>query len=81
MGASPKCNLIIDSCCDLPYEVVNREGVELLEFPYVDEAGEHVDDFYRSITPHEFYEGMRNGSQPSKRCSAALSKAACPRCT
>ena len=24
-----KCNLIIDSCCDLPFEVVDREGVEL----------------------------------------------------
>lgn len=65
MGAQPKCNLIIDSCCDLPYEVVNREGVQLLEFPYVDEQGEHSDDFYQSLTPHEFYEGMRQGSQPS----------------
>lgn len=65
MDASPRCNLIIDSCCDLPFEVVDREGVELLEFPYVDEQGEHSDDFYRSITPHDFYEGMRQGSKPS----------------
>ena len=28
-----KCNLIIDSCCDLPFEVVDREGVELYWFP------------------------------------------------
>ena len=65
MDARPKCNLIIDSCCDLPYEVVDREGVWLLEFPYIDEKGDHCDDFYRSITSHEFYEGMRAGSQPS----------------
>ncbi len=65
MDASAKCNLIIDSCCDLPYEVVNRPGVQLLEFPYIDEEGEHSDDFYRSITPHDFYEAMRQGSKPS----------------
>ena len=65
MEAQPKCNLIIDSCCDLPFEVIDRPGVQLLEFPYIDEKGEHSDDLYRTITPHEFYEGMREGSQPS----------------
>lgn len=65
MEAQPKCNLIIDSCCDLPFEVIDRPGVQLLEFPYIDEKGEHSDDLYRTITPHEFYEGMRTGSQPS----------------
>ena len=65
MEAQPKCNLIIDSCCDLPFEVIDRPGVQLLEFPSIDEKGEHSDDLYRTITPHEFYEGMRAGSQPS----------------
>ena len=65
METTAKCNLIIDSCCDLPYEMVNRPGIQLLEFPYIDEEGDHSDDFYRSITPHDFYEKMRNGSQPS----------------
>ena len=65
MEASPKCNLIIDSCCDLPYDMVNRPGVQLLEFPYIDEEGEHSDDFYQSITAHDFYEKMRGGSKPS----------------
>ena len=37
MEAQPKCNLIIDSCCDLPFEVIDRPGVQLLEFPYIDE--------------------------------------------
>ena len=57
-----KCNLIIDSCCDLPYEVVDRDGVYLLKFPYIDDEGEHLDDLYRSRTAHDFYESMRNGS-------------------
>lgn len=59
-----KCNLIIDSCCDLPHEIVDREGVYLLQFPYIDEAGEHLDDLYKTRSAHEFYEGMREGSQP-----------------
>ena len=59
-----KCNLIIDSCCDLPHEMVDREGVYLVKFPYFDEKGEHLDDLYRSTTAHEFYEGMREGSEP-----------------
>ncbi len=59
------CNLIIDSCCDLPFEVINRPGVELIEFPYITEEGERSDDLYQSITPHEFFQAMREGSQPT----------------
>ena len=39
-----KCNLILDSCCDLPHDVVDREGVYLVKFPYFDDDGEHLDD-------------------------------------
>lgn len=59
-----KCNLILDSCCDLPHDVVDREGVYLVKFPYFDDEGEHLDDLYQSITAHDFYEGMRNGGEP-----------------
>ena len=61
---SVKCNLIIDSCCDLPHDLVEHDGVYLVKFPYFDEAGEHLDDLYCSQTAHEFYEGMRQGSEP-----------------
>ncbi len=67
-----KCNLIIDSCCDLPYEVVDRDGVYLLKFPYLDDEGEHLDDLYRSRSAHDF----------TNRCAMALSlklpKSLCP---
>ena len=62
---APKCNLIIDSCCDLPADLVEREGVYLLKFPYIMSDGEHLDDLYRSTTPHEFFESMRKGETPS----------------
>ena len=59
------CNLIIDSCCDLPREVVERDGVEIIEFSYIMSDGEHADDLYRATSAHEFYEAMRNGEEPS----------------
>lgn len=59
------CNLIIDSCCDLPFELVDREGVELIEFPYILSDGQHADDLYRTSSAHDFYEGMRKGEEPT----------------
>lgn len=61
----PMCNLIIDSCCDLPFEVVDREGVELVRFPYVMSDGEHADDLYQASSAHDFYQAMRNGEEPT----------------
>ena len=59
-----KCNLILDSCCDLPHDVVNRDGVYLLNFPYFDNEGEHLDDLYQTQSAHDFFEAMRNGNEP-----------------
>ena len=60
-----QCSLIIDSCCDLPADVVDREDIFLLKFPYIMSDGEHADDLYRSTTAHEFFESMRKGEEPS----------------
>lgn len=59
-----KCNLIIDSCCDLPAEVVDREGVYLMKFPYFANTEEYLDDLYQTTTAKEFYDGMRAGAEP-----------------
>ena len=60
-----KCNLIIDSCCDLPFDLVNREGVQLIKFPYFFDGVETLDDLWQSSTPREFYGRMRKGEQPT----------------
>lgn len=60
-----KCNLILDSCCDLPFEIIDRPGVELLEFPYITSGGECLDDLYRSASAHDFYQAMRDGEKPT----------------
>lgn len=61
----PNCNLIIDSCSDVPAELVNREGITLLKFPYIQDDETIEDDLFQSITAKEFYDGMRKGKEPS----------------
>lgn len=60
-----KCNLIIDSCCDLPLEMVQQEGVQLLYFNYIIDDVTYKDDFYQSTTPKDFYDMVRGGATPS----------------
>lgn len=60
-----QCDLIIDSCCDLPADMVDRENVHLLRFPYVLDGGTFEDDLFQSTDAHEFYEGMRKGAEPT----------------
>lgn len=57
-----KCHLIIDSNCDLPAEVVKTLDVEVLNFPYILDGKEYVDDFWQSVSPQEFYQQMRDGA-------------------
>ncbi|MGI6591582.1 MAG: DegV family protein [Eggerthellaceae bacterium] len=61
---APKCNLIIDSCCDLPMSMVDKPGVRLIEYPYQIDGEQYYDDLFTSISPHEFYDRMRNGAFP-----------------
>ena len=60
-----KCNLIIDSCCDLPPQLVNTPGVTLLKFPYLMNGAECFDDLFLTGSAQNFYEQMRNGAMPS----------------
>ena len=60
-----QCNLIIDSCCDLPPSLVDREGVSLLRFPFIMNGEVRNDDMFRTQSAHDFYEAMRNGAEPS----------------
>lgn len=60
-----QCNLIVDSCCDLPFSVVDREGVSLVRFPFLFGDEEHLDDMGCSMSSHEFFERMRAGAHPT----------------
>lgn len=64
MKKNRKCNLIIDSCCDLPADLVASYGVDLIRFNFIMSDGEHLDDLGVTLTHHDFYERMRKGEQP-----------------
>ncbi|MBQ9021332.1 MAG: DegV family protein [Eggerthellaceae bacterium] len=55
-----RCNLIVDSCCDLPFDTIDKAGVQLIRFPYVLDGEEKTDDLYRTTTPKDFYDAMRD---------------------
>lgn len=57
------CRILIDSCADLAPLVATQLGVEVIEFPYVMDGKEHLDDLWTSQQPHEFYEQLRQGSR------------------
>ena len=63
--AGAKCNLIIDSCCDLPPEVIDVDGVDLLRFPYLMDGEQFVDDMFQTQAAKEFYTKMRKGAEVS----------------
>lgn len=54
--------LITDSCCDLPPDVIEAAGVEVLPFPYTLDGREHVDDFGATISYERFYSALDEGS-------------------
>lgn len=64
-------DLIVDSCCDLPPELLDREGVHLVHFPYVIDGEERLDDLWAESSMREFYEGMRKGSRPTTSQASA----------
>lgn len=59
--ATSNVNIIVDSCADFSPEVVRALGVEVVSFPFVMSDGEHLDDFWQTISAHDFYERMRQG--------------------
>ena len=59
--AQPNVHIIVDSCADFAPEVVRSLGVETISFSFVMDGQEHADDFWQTMTPHDFYERMRQG--------------------
>lgn len=67
----PEYDLFLDSPCDLPREMWDRPGVTMFNFSYSDGNVSGIDDLFESVTPHDFYETIRNGatyrtSQPAQ---------------
>ena len=61
----PKCNLIVDSCSDIPFEIIDKPGITLLKFPYFFGDEEFRDDLFQSTPAKAFYDRMRAGATPT----------------
>ena len=59
----PSCRIVIDSCTDVTPEIARRLGVDVIEFPFVMEDGDHLDDQFVSMSCEEFYARMRAGER------------------
>ena len=55
--------IMVDSCADFDPAVARALGVDVIRFPYVTSTGEHLDDFWETMSAHEFYDLMRNGER------------------
>ncbi len=60
-----ECRLVIDSCCDLPNDLVDWDGVTLLKFDYILDGGTFSDDLFQSVAPEAFFGAMRKGAEPT----------------
>lgn len=71
-----RCNLIVDSPCELTQEFCEENGLTVLHFTYTEpeeaQAAEGreapvlngVDDMFNTTSAHEFYDAMRRGARP-----------------
>lgn len=58
-----KVRIIVDTCADFDPAIARQLGVDIIQFPYVYNGVERLDDLWESMTPHEFYEGLRKGAR------------------
>ena len=61
LNSKVQCRLVLDSCCDLPADLLEVSAVEYLKFPFSMNDGEHLDDLWQSMEPKQFYDRMRKG--------------------
>lgn len=57
--------IMVDSCGDFSPAIVKALGVELIEFPYVIDGVEHLDDLFQNSSARDFYNQMRRGVYPT----------------
>ena len=54
-----------DSDSDLPYDIADARGIQVVRMPYVIDGKEYLDDNGRTNDPHAFFQKMRAGASPS----------------
>lgn len=66
--------IITDSCCDLPKEYIENNNIPYVGLTCNFKDKEYIDDFGKSLTYKEFYDGMKEGEIPktSQPCPEAF---------
>lgn len=57
--------IITDSCCDLPYEVLEEHKIAFIPMFITLDGKEYVDDLGKSFNQEDFLEKIKEGGQPS----------------
>ncbi len=56
--------IFTDASCDLPLDFIEKNEVYHLGLTFTYKDGEYEDDFGKTISYKEFYDGLRNGEMP-----------------
>ena len=54
-----------DSDSDLPYDIADARGIQVIRMPYAINGKEYLDDNGRTNDPHAFFQMMREGAAPN----------------
>ena len=54
-----------DSDSDLPYDIADARGIQVVRMPYAIDGKEYMDDNGRTNDPHAFFQKMRDGATPN----------------
>ncbi len=54
-----------DSDSDLPYDIADARGIQVIQMPYAINGKEYMDDNGRTNDPHAFFQKMRDGAAPN----------------
>lgn len=57
-----KTIIISDSSCDLSYDYICKNNLEVIPFPYCIDGKDFIDDLGKTISYEDFYNELRNGA-------------------
>lgn len=57
--------IVTDSCCDLPYTILEKEGIDFVSMEIILNDEVFLDDGGKTFDMEEFYKQLKNGALPS----------------
>lgn len=60
-----KTKIITDSSCDLLFDYIRENNLEVISFPYSINGTDYVDDLGKNLNYQDFYNELREGAIPS----------------